>query len=125
MKPNNLWMRIGVCENIRKGDLPFKDAKKKWSAPRRRLSQWLKAYDAGQYSNLPSLYTQEELKKMFRLKAGGNNDCGCCVNELARCFAQDPQYFLEGNVDVNFNSLLLQCGQAATLLKWLFYDVCE
>ena len=44
---------------------------KKWDAPRRRLSQWLKEYDAGLYSNFPTLYTQEELKKMFRLKGGG------------------------------------------------------
>jgi len=55
----------------------------------------------------------------------GNNDCGCCVNELARCFAADPEYFLEGNIDVNFDSISLRCGQAATLLKWLYHDVCE
>ena len=55
----------------------------------------------------------------------GNNDCGCCVNELARCFSEDPQYFLEGSIDVNFDSLSLRCGQAATLLKWLYHDVCE
>ena len=55
----------------------------------------------------------------------GNNDCGCCVNELARCFAEDPEYFLEGNIDVNFDSISLRCGQAATLLKWLYHDVCK
>ena len=71
VKAYNLWMRLGVCEDIRKGDMSFKDAMKKWSAPQRRLSQWLKEYDAGAYSNLPSLYTQEELKKMYRLKGGG------------------------------------------------------
>ena len=51
--------------------MSFKDAKKKWDAPRRRLFQWLKEYDAGLYSNFPSLHTQEELKKMYRLKGGG------------------------------------------------------
>ena len=35
----------------------------------------------------------------------GNNDCGCCVNELARCFSADPEYLLQGNVDVNFDLL--------------------
>ena len=34
-------------------------------------SLWLKEYDAGLSSNFPSLYTQEELKKMYSLKGGG------------------------------------------------------
>jgi len=55
----------------------------------------------------------------------GNNDCGCCVNELARCFSADPEYFLQGNVDVNFDLISLRCGQATTLLKWLYHDVCN
>ena len=67
----SLWTRIGTCEDIRKGNMPFKDAMKKWKAPRRRLSQWLKEYDAGLYANFPTMYTQEELKTMYRLKGGG------------------------------------------------------
>ena len=54
-----------------------------------------------------------------------NNDCGCCVNELARAFAHDPEVFLSGEVNVNFESLSLRCTQAATLLKWLYHDVCS
>ena len=51
----------------------------------------------------------------------GNNDSGCCVNDhqLERCVSADPEYFLQGNVDVNFDSISLSCGQAATLVKWL------
>ena len=30
---------------------------------RKRVAEWLKEYDQGLYSNLPSMYTQEELKK--------------------------------------------------------------
>ena len=53
-----------------------------------------------------------------------HNDCGCCVNELARTFARDPESFMNRNFDVNFESLSLRCTQAATLLKWLHHDVC-
>ena len=53
-----------------------------------------------------------------------HNDCGCCVNELARAFAHDPESFFKGDFDVNFESLSLRCTQAATLLKWLHHDVC-
>ena len=54
-----------------------------------------------------------------------NNDCGCCVNEIARAFAHDPELFMSGEVNVNFESLSLRCTQAATLLKWLYHDVCS
>ena len=54
-----------------------------------------------------------------------NNDCGPCVNEIARAFARDPEGFLSGELDVNFDSLSLRCTQAATLLKWLHHDVCD
>jgi len=48
-----------------------KDACEKWKAPRRRLRQWLIEYDRGDYADLGSLYTMEELKKRTRLKGGG------------------------------------------------------
>ena len=54
-----------------------------------------------------------------------NNDCGCCINEIARAFAHDPESFMSGEVNVNFESLSLRCTQAATLLKWLYHDVCS
>ena len=54
-----------------------------------------------------------------------NNDCGCCVNEIARAFSHDPDNFLAGEFDVMFDSLTLRCTQAATLLKWLHHDVCK
>ena len=53
-----------------------------------------------------------------------HNDCGPCVNEVARAFCQDPTGFMKGEVDVNFDSLSLRCTQAVTLLKWLYHDVC-
>ena len=53
-----------------------------------------------------------------------HNDCGPCVNEVARAFCQDPTGFMKGDVDVNFDSLSLRCTQAVTLLKWLYHDVC-
>ena len=54
-----------------------------------------------------------------------NNDCGCCVNEIARVFAHDPEGFLSGEIDLCFDSLTLSSTQAATLLKWLHHDVCK
>ena len=54
-----------------------------------------------------------------------NNDCSPCVNEIARAFARDPEGFLSGEVDLNFDSLSLRFTQAATLLKWLHRDDCE
>jgi len=54
-----------------------------------------------------------------------NNDCGCCVNEIARAFAHDPENVLAGEIDVCFDSLTLRCTQAACLLKWLHHDVCK
>ena len=54
-----------------------------------------------------------------------NNDCGPCVNEIARAFARDPEGFMAGEIDVNFDSLSLRCTQASTLLKWLHHDVCD
>ena len=53
-----------------------------------------------------------------------NTDCGSCVNEIARAFAHDLEVFLSGEVKVNFESISLRCTQAATLLKWLYNDVC-
>ena len=58
-------------------------------------------------------------------QAKKHNDCGACVNEVARAFARDPESFFAGDFDVNFDSLSLRCTQAATLLKWLHHDVCE
>ena len=58
-------------------------------------------------------------------QAKKHNDCGACVNEVARAFARDPEGFFSGEFDVNFDSLSLRCTQAATLLKWLHHDVCE
>ena len=49
----------------------MKDACAKYKAPRRRAREWLKEYDEGLYSNLPSLYTQEEVKSMYRMKGAG------------------------------------------------------
>jgi len=54
-----------------------------------------------------------------------NNDCGPCVNEIARAFARDPEGFMAGEIDVNFDSLSLRCTQASTLVKWLHHDVCD
>ena len=53
-----------------------------------------------------------------------HNDCGPCMNEVARAFCHDPTGFMKGEVDVNFDSLSLRCTQAVTLLKWLYHDVC-
>ena len=49
----------------------MKEACEKYKAPRRRTREWLKEYDRVDYSNLPTLYTQEELKTMHRLKGAG------------------------------------------------------
>jgi len=54
-----------------------------------------------------------------------NNDCAACVNEVARAFARDPKGFIAGDADLMFESISLRCTQAATLLKWLYHDVCE
>jgi len=67
----SLWMRMGVTSDIRLESMSPKDACEKWKAPRRRLRQWLIEYDRGDYANLGSLYTMEELKKRTRLKGGG------------------------------------------------------
>ena len=67
----SLWMRIGITSDIRLENMTPKDACDKWKAPRRRLRQWLLEYDRGDYADLPTRYTQEELKKRTRLKGGG------------------------------------------------------
>ena len=36
-----------------------------------------------------------------------NNYCGCCVNEIARAFAHDPESFMAGEIDLCFDSLSL------------------
>ena len=54
-----------------------------------------------------------------------NNDCAACVNEVARAFARDPKGLMEGDADLMFESISLRCTQVATLLKWLYHDVCE
>ena len=59
----SLWMRIGITSDIRLENMSPKDACEKWKAPRRRLRQWLLEYDRGDYADLPTRYTQEELKK--------------------------------------------------------------
>ena len=52
--------------------MTVKEAKVKYNNPdRKRVAEWLKEHDKGLYSNLPSMYTQEELKKMYRLKGAG------------------------------------------------------
>jgi len=71
LKKYDLWMRIGFTTAVRETGLTVKEACDKFKAPRRRARVWLQEYDRGDYSNLPSLYTQEELKKMYRLKGGG------------------------------------------------------
>ena len=70
VKKYDLWMRIGFTTAVRLTGLSVKEACDKFKAPRRRARQWLIEYDRGDNSNLPSLYTQEELKSMYRLKGG-------------------------------------------------------
>ena len=54
-----------------------------------------------------------------------NNDCGACVNEIARAYARNPRGFVQGEVDVMFESISLRCTQALSLMQWLYHDVCE
>jgi len=71
IKKNALWLRMIFATAVRVVGLPMKNAREKLKAPARRAREWLKEYDAGEYSNLPSMYTQEELKQMYRLKGVG------------------------------------------------------
>ena len=71
LKSYSLWMRMGIAKDIRIGKMNIKEALLKWDAPRRRVNEWLREYDAGAYSDLPDFYTQEELKKMKKLPGGG------------------------------------------------------
>ena len=64
-------MRMGIAKDIRIGKMNIKEALLKWDAPRRRVNEWLREYDAGAYSDLPDFFTQEELKKMKKLPGGG------------------------------------------------------
>ena len=68
----SLWTRISFTSDVRLSGMTVKEAKVKYNNPdRKRVAEWLKEYDQGLYSNLPSMYTQEELKKMYRLKGAG------------------------------------------------------
>ena len=61
-----------VCRRCAPERHIVKEAKVKYNNPdRKRVAEWLKEYDNGLYSNLPSMYTQEELKNMYRLKGAG------------------------------------------------------
>ena len=71
IKKYDLWLRMSFATAVRVDALPMKNAREKFKAPARRAREWLKEYDAGEYSNLPSMYTQEELKQMYRLKGAG------------------------------------------------------
>ena len=55
----------------------------------------------------------------------GNNDCGMCVNEMCKTIVKDPEDFLKGTADLMFDTIILRCSQANTLLKWLFHDPCS
>ena len=59
----SFWVRISFCEDVRVGEMPLKEALKKWNAPRRRAREWLNQYDTGKYAGLTTVYTQEELKR--------------------------------------------------------------
>ena len=48
----SFWVRISFCEDVRVGEMPLKEALKKWNAPRRRAREWLNQYDTGKYLNL-------------------------------------------------------------------------
>ena len=48
----------------------------------------------------------------------GNNDCGMCVNECCRVIAQNPEGFLRGEVQLEFDTYALRCSQANALLNW-------
>ena len=48
-----------------------------------------------------------------------NNDCGPCANEIARAFARDPEGFMAGEIDVNFDSLSLCCTRASPYVAYL------
>ena len=54
-----------------------------------------------------------------------NNDCAACVNEGARAYARNPTGFVQGEVDVMFESISMRCTQPVSLLQWLYHDVCE
>ena len=71
LKKYSMWLRIGLTSDIRLGNMTPKEACTKWDCPRTRVKEWLAEYDQGMYSNLPSMYTQDELKNMFRVKGGG------------------------------------------------------
>ena len=53
----NLWLRMSFTSAVRESEMSVKDACPKFKAPRRRAREWLKEYDQGLYSNLPSMYT--------------------------------------------------------------------
>ena len=67
----SFWVRISFCEDVRVSEMPWKEALKKWNAPRRRAREWLNQYDNGKYAGLTTVYTQEELKKKYKLAGGG------------------------------------------------------
>ena len=52
----------------------------------------------------------------------GNNDCGMCVNDCCLIISENPEGFLRGEVDINFDTYALRCSQANTLLNMF---VCE
>ena len=55
----------------------------------------------------------------------GNNDCGICVNEMRRTFARNLDEFMKGNTDLFFDTSIMRCTQANTLLKWLHHNPCS
>jgi len=61
----------------------------------------VKEYDQGLYSNLPSTYTQEELKTMYRLKGAGRRVKYPVLEEKL------VKYYNELNK--NFTQSLLSC----------------
>ena len=72
MRKYSLWTRMSFAGDVRLRGMTVKEAKVKYNNPdRKRVAEWLKEYDNGLYSNLPSMYTQEELKNMYRLKGAG------------------------------------------------------
>ena len=44
---------MGIAKDIRLGKMNIKEALLKWDAPRRRVNERLREYDAGAYAELP------------------------------------------------------------------------
>ena len=60
----SLWTRISFTGDVRLRGMTVKEAKVKYNnRDRKRVAEWLKEYDNGLYSNLLSIYTQEESEK--------------------------------------------------------------